>query len=49
LAKYSKAVDYFLKAIELNSNEIDYYHNIAIAYSGIDQTDLAVKYYKKTL
>ncbi|WP_075344364.1 tetratricopeptide repeat-containing sensor histidine kinase [Tenacibaculum agarivorans] len=54
LSNYEKAVDSYIKAITIlereNSSEIDVYYNVlATAYKRLDQFDLAIKYYNKSL
>jgi len=46
---YSKAIEYYQKAIEVDTNSYDAYHNLGIAYSIIQEYDKAIEYYYKVI
>ena len=46
---YSKAIEYYRKAIELNPRIIEAYNNRGVAYGAIDEFDRAIADYDKTI
>ena len=46
---YRKAIEYYEKAIEVDSNYYDAYHNLGLVYSIIKEFDKAIEYYSKAM
>ena len=48
-ADYDKAIECYKKAIEVDSNYFDAYHNLGLAYSNKEEFDTAIEYYTKAV
>ncbi|MDR2816522.1 MAG: tetratricopeptide repeat protein, partial [Proteiniphilum sp.] len=48
-ANYTKAIEYYQKAIETDSNYFDAYFNLGSAFGEIHEFDKAIEYYSKAI
>ena len=48
-ANYEKAIEYYRKAIEVDSNYFDAYHNLGLSFDNLNEFDTAIEYYKKAI
>ena len=48
-ASYNKAIEYYQKALEVDSNYFDAYFNLGSAFASIFEFDTAIEYYNKAL
>jgi tetratricopeptide (TPR) repeat protein len=49
LGNYNKAIDYYLKAINIEPNNSNHYYNLAILYDKTKQYIQAIDYYNLTV
>lgn len=47
--EYEKALSYFLVALAQDQCNRTHYYNVALAYEALNETDLAIAYYKKAV
>ncbi len=47
--KYNEALQYFMKAIEIDPDNIEALYSVGILYEGINEFDKAMGYFKKVV